>query len=188
MYILYSLFLQYDVQNSRQRSQKFTLLRNRLATPPEMEEGNNDDNGGNAERRCYKEVTQVDRMGVFSMMMAGVENGHFCHGLVGEIATRFGIHCRTVTRIVKRGLGGRSVEDFIMGEHVPAVLSNRQNCGRTSKYDPTYLADTVKNLPIRARRTIRDLSESLKLPVGTTHRLINHSRSKVKRHNEAKTY
>ena len=83
---------------------------------------------------------------------------------------------------MKKGLAGQTPATFIMGLHTFNVTSNRKFCGRPAKYDGKNLPDSLRGLPIRERRTMRDISESLNLPLTTTHRLINKDESGIRHH------
>jgi hypothetical protein len=94
-------------------------------------------------------------------------DGKFRRGVVSAVANTFHVHESTIRRIWARALA-----NF----HDPNVRAFRaspqkKKCGRKKKWNHDEVREAVKEIPLNQKRTLRDLSAALGMPLTTIHRM-----------------
>ena len=146
-----------------------------------------DNEEGNEKRG---ELSSADRKALCFMMTVQLKDGVLPHGMFKACAQNFPVAPKAVSRACKeckeRVDECKSMLDNGIGDEnnnnnntnngaLPDCLfaAKRLNCGRKKKWDrEEWLADQVKETPLKSRRTHRCLEPAINVPRAALHRML----------------
>jgi hypothetical protein len=135
-----------------------------------------------------KHLTESQKIRAVSLLQNRVKKNQLHHGAIKEIAHDLNVCRQTISRLWKKSRGTQGEPLNTEEESLSAFPDNIQRkpgSGRPHKYDIEELRACVVNIPLRQRKTIRDIAGSLKLPPTTMYRIVNDPNNGFRRHTSA---
>jgi hypothetical protein len=94
-------------------------------------------------------------------------DGKFARGVLTSMALEFQVSDKTIRNVWARAVA--NFEDPNIRQFRSSPL--QRNSGRPKKWNPEEIREAVQLVPLRQRRTIRDLAAALGIPKSTLHAL-----------------
>ena len=113
-----------------------------------------------------KNLSNNQRNAIYDHLLEKTVNGKLPRGSMTSASTIFNVSRSTIYRIWKRGKSSRvsSTSNANVDSRIKA------NSGRRVKRTPSGLKNTIRELPLNKRRTIRLMAEASGIPRSTLHR------------------
>jgi IS30 family transposase len=121
----------------------------------------------------YRVLSTDDRLSIVVELSASYDNDRLPHGKIQEIADRYEVHASTISRLWRRALQveAHNYPDY----NIEGIKSRHKNGGRRPMYNSDDIVAAIEAIPLEKRRTIRDISNQLKIPKSTIHRIVTNT-------------
>lgn len=163
-----------SVLKNRPTAVKFNINVGTMDCTPERQSNNEQ------EVQTRNELSNSARKSIVLTLVPLFENGTFGRGVLTEVGQTFGVHRSTVKRIWDQN--AHLADDAV--NISAANFSKRANRGRTRVYNVSNdLVEEIRQIPVSERRTLRDLSGALQIPLASVHKLV--SEGALRRHTSA---
>lgn len=136
-----------------------------------MAESESESDGPPPEKVARKELTDTEKKCAFKTLETMVENGKLSHGAITKTAKLYCTSRTAMSRIWKAGVEFEGNTRKILSMDSARVGSARADCGRKAKYPMDDFASSLKKVPIVKRKTLRDIADTLAVPLTTLHRM-----------------
>ena len=128
----------------------------------------------------YSELTTAKRQAAFLILWQGKENGRPKFGAMQEVATSFGVHRGTISKLwravinkIDAHVNNQDDEpvdiDSLVMNDTQIYESGRKLTGRKMKWDTTALKVEVRTLRLSDRSNLRQISLNVAVPYSTLH-------------------
>ena len=115
-----------------------------------------------------KELTAEQRRNIVTRLLWELKDGHrngkFGRGVLTAVADEFHVSHFTIRRVWKRAV--QNFEDPTIRQ-LRASPRKSKTSGRKKKWDRDEVRDSIKNIPLHRRGTIRALAAALRIPAST---------------------
>ena len=122
--------------------------------------------------RAKTNLTDSQRRAIYETLLQWTKDGKLPKGCISEVAAKFSVSTKTVSRIWQRGR--ESIESELSAADASLRKKGRSG-GRKKALDFSRIAD----IPLRKRSSIRSLASALDIPKSTLHARIKEDRKSV---------
>ena len=109
-----------------------------------------------------KELTDIQRCSIVSMLLGMETNGNLLRGSLAEVAEKFQTSHPTVSRLWGQAKLSRSESKLVEKE----ILSKKTTRGR-KKWDDKAMKKAIREIPLKKRKTMCVLAKELGMPLAT---------------------
>ena len=111
----------------------------------------------------HRKLSRDEKKRAFLMLQGVMEDGRLPHGAIQKIAVKFGVTRGAISQLWKK-CGGAQAGAL---NKSPDALKLTQGPLRPPKYDTEELKACVEEIDLAERKTFRDLSHKLNMPLST---------------------
>jgi hypothetical protein len=126
-------------------------------------------------------LTDDQRIRAVSLLQGAVENGQLRHGEISRVAEIFHVSRQAIHKLWK-DFGGTAGHPLIRS---PQNVKRKPRSGRPRKYSTQDMREHVRTIPLKERKTVRDLAAKLSIPKSTLHDMMQEDDNGYRRHSSA---